>query len=212
MQLHGQTLLEDVIAADIATKACERLEGLLEKAGRGEEAALVGFERDRWKIEMERLKSRNLRSGGRVGSLVWAGVMMHGAVAAIAFFGSVSLLSCVFVVLRKDRIRGWFGGLCSAAVDWAPVLLVVACLALFVAYHPYARAYQTYFQAKAPVMDAESMESLVGAAAVASFLPEGWSPGLVSPRVAYTEWMAGTIGLVMLAGIVILRGWKRRTV
>jgi hypothetical protein len=80
---------------------------------------------------------------------------------------------------------------------------------VFLAYHPYARAYQTYFQAKAPVTDAESMESLVGAAAVASFLPEGWSPRLVGPRVAYAESMAATIGLVMVAGILILRGGKR---
>jgi hypothetical protein len=212
MQLHGRTLLEDVIAAAVATEACERLQPLLEKAGRGEEAALVGFERDRWRVEMERLTSRNLRAGDRVGSLVWAGVVMHGAVAAISISGIVSLLSCVFLAFRRDGTRGWFGGFCSAAVDWAPVLLVVACLALFVAYHPYARAYQTYFQAKAPVMDAESMESLVGAAAVASFLPEGWSPGFVGPRIVYAEWMAATIGLAMVAGILILRGWKRRVV
>jgi hypothetical protein len=212
VQLHGRGLLEDIVAADIAMKACARLQPLLAKAGHEEEAALVGFERDRWKVEMERLKSRNLRSGDRVESLVWAGAMMHGAVAAIVIFGSVSLLSCVFVALRKDGIRGWFGGFCSAAVDWAPVLLVVACWGLFVAYHPYARAYQTYFQAQAPVMDVESMESLVGAAAVASFLPEGWSPGFVGPRVAYAEWMAATVALVMVAAILVWRGWRQRAV
>jgi hypothetical protein len=49
----------------------------------------------------------------------------------------------------------------------------MACTGLFVGYHPYTRAYQTYFQAQAPVMNAEAMESLVHGAAVPHYLPEG---------------------------------------
>jgi hypothetical protein len=86
MQLHGRTLLEDVIAATMAADACARLQPLLVKAGRQEEAALVGSERERWKVELERLKSSNLRAGDRIGSVVWAGVIMHLETAAIAIF------------------------------------------------------------------------------------------------------------------------------
>ena len=209
MQLHGQALLEDAVAAWIAIEACSRLQPLLKKAGHGEEAAMVAFERDRWKVEQERLKSRNLRYGDRVGTLVWAGVTIHAAVAAIAVFGGLSLAALVLLAWRRSGLGGWLGGLSSAAADWAPALLVAACLTLFVAYQPYAREYQTYFQDKTPVMNSETTESLIGAAAVTSYLPEGMEYGLNTPQVAYTGWMAITLMLVMTAGVVMMRGWRR---
>jgi hypothetical protein len=209
MQLHGRTLLEDIISTQIAVEACSRLQPLLERAGRTEEATLVGFERDRWTVELDRVKSRNLRAGDRVGSLVWAGVTMHLAVAAIALFAALSLAGLTLFVWQKEK-PGWLRGLCSVAVDWAPLLLATACMVLFIAYHPYARLYQTYFQTQPPAMNAESMETLVGAASVPYYLPEGMEAGFRTPVVAYARWVAVTVILAMVAAILMLRGWKRR--
>jgi hypothetical protein len=63
-----------------------------------------------------------------------------------------------------------------------------------------------------PSMDAESMEGLMSAATVPYFLPEGMEMGLRAPQVAYAGWLMVTVALAMTAGMVMLRGWKRRFV
>ena len=212
IQLQGHSQLEDLITANITIEACKQLEPLLQKAGRGEEAGLVAFESDRWKIELERLKSRNMTVGDSTGSLVWAAVTMHLAVTAIALFGVLSLVGLALLAWPKNKADGWLSVFCSAAVDWAPAMLATACLALFAAYHPYSRTYQTYFQDKAPSINAESMETLVAAAGVPSFLTDGMQTGFRDPIVAYTGWMAVTVVLTIATVLLMIHAWKRRLV
>jgi hypothetical protein len=99
------------------------------------------------------------------GSLESTGLTNH-----IAAFAAIGLL-CVSVVAlgvfageggstSTSESHGSFSVLVSLVVDIAPPFLLLACVILFVAYHPYAHAYESFFQANAPSLTTESMEDL----------------------------------------------------
>ena len=70
--------------------------------------------------------------------------------------------------------------------------------------------YETFFQDQPPVMDADTMESLMNSAGVAYFLPEGIQAGRHAPYLAYAGMDGGDSDAGEAAGIVMLRGCRRR--
>jgi hypothetical protein len=215
MQLHGRTGIEDIIAAEIAQQACERLQPLLERSGRRDQARLIGLELERWSVAQERIKSRNRSwsSSFRHGNVVWTGLTIHIAVFGIVFLVAVTLASLGFFAGRMrsaGEACGVLPVLCSFAADIAPPLLLFACVVLFVAYHPYARAYQSYFQAPAPSVDTQSMEDLASAAFVPHALPQTVELALQSENLRYYAWLSATVGLSMLAAFLLYRMWSQQ--
>ena len=61
--------------------------------------------------------------------------------------------------------------------------------------------YETFFQDKPPVMNADTVESLMHSAGVAYFLPEGMQARIHTPHLAYAGWMAVIVMLVRQRGL-----------
>jgi hypothetical protein len=149
------------------------------------------------------------------GSLESTGLMIH-----VAAFAAIGLLAVSVVALGffagEDRStstsesHGPFSMLVSLAVDIAPPFLLVACVSLFVAYHPYAHAYESFFHANAPSLTTESMEDLAAAAAAPYMMPRAWA--MQSESFTYIEWFSATVALSVLAVFLLFhRWWQRRT-
>jgi len=217
MQLRGLTRIEDILAAQIAQQACERLQPLLEKSGRREEAAFVTAELERWTVALDRLRSRSRSWSSRTmgGSLESAGLTIH-----IAAFAAIGLLAVSVVALgafagengstSTIESPGPFSVFVSLVADVAPPFLLLACVILFVAYHPYAHTYETFFHANAPSLTTESMEDLAAAAAAPYMMPRAWA--MQSESFTYMEWFSATVALSVLAAFLLFHmWWQRRT-
>ncbi|HXT75893.1 MAG TPA: hypothetical protein VN780_06350 [Candidatus Eisenbacteria bacterium] len=215
MQLRGRTRIEDIIAIEIAQQACERLQPLLEKTGQRDQAALINLELERSNVALERIKSRNQSwsFSPTNGNLAWTGLTIHiAAYAALASLAASLAALALFARTARstNKYRGFFPVLCSLVVDIAPPLLLLTCVVLFVAYHPYARTYQSYFQAQDPSLTTESMEELAAAAVAPYMFPQILA--LQPVDFAYLGWLSLTVALSMLAVFLMYRmWWPRRT-
>ena len=130
MELSGLTRIEDIIAAQIAQQACERLQPLLEKGGRRKEASFVAAELERWTVALDRFRSRSRSwsSNAMGGTLESTGLTIH--IAAVAAIGWL----CVSVVAlgifageggstSTSESHGSFSVLVSLVVDRTTVSL-----------------------------------------------------------------------------------------
>ena len=214
MQLHPSSLIESLIAAKIGQDACETLQPLLEKAGRADEAALVGFELTQWKAVSERAKWRDASPRGeRRAALAWASFTVHAAAFAIAFFLPASLAALALLWWKTGSTvepRGHLLTLCGVVVELAPLLLLFATATFFFAYHPYMQTYWTYLDPRGPLPDAESMEGLMGAAVVGRELSPWVDKALRGPYATYDLWLSATVLLSALAAFFIYRMLPRR--
>jgi hypothetical protein len=214
MQLRGLTRIEDIVTVEMAQQACERLQPLLEKRGQHEKAAVVALERERMVVALERIKSRNRpwSSSTIRWSLEWAGLTIH-----IAAFTAIGLLALSVVALgffagkasSAGESHGAFSTLLSLVVDMAPPFLFIACVTLFVAYHPYAHTYESFFQTNAPSLTTGSMEDLSAAAAAPYMLPRALAM-IQSEQFTYLEWLWATVALSMLTAFLLFRMWRQR--
>lgn len=214
MQLRSRSSLEELIAAILAQQACENLQPMLERAGRKEEAALIGFELVQWKAVIESVKLRNTSAReAQSTALAWTALAIHAAAFAVVGLAAACLAGLTFLSLRSRvavESRGWLLTLSSLTVELAPLLLLFATATLFFAYHPYAQVYQSYLERGRPLPNAEAMESFLSAAMVAHVLPETIEQTVQSPHGTYLLWLSATVLLSMLAALLIYRMLPRR--
>lgn len=213
MQLHSRTLLEEVIAAELAQPACENLQSALERAGRKEEAALAGSELAQWKAVIEGVKLRNPRAReSQPTALAWTALSIHVCAFAVITLAVAFFASLVFLSLRNRspmNSRGWLLTVSSVAVELAPLLLLFATVTLFFAYHP-SLVYQSYLERGDQLPNAEAMESFLSAAMVAHMWPETIEQTIRPPQGTYVLWLSATVLLSMLAAFLIYRMLPRR--
>jgi hypothetical protein len=216
MQLHGRSSIEYAIAATLAEQACERLGPLLERAGRKEEAALVGFELAQWKAVIEGLKLRNPnRRESQPTALAWTELSIHVAAVAVVGLIVASLAGLTVLLLRNRAVaasRDWRDTFSATVVDLAPMLLLFATVTLFLAYHPYALVYQSYLERADQLPNAEAMESFLSIAIVAHVWPETIEQTIRPPQGTYVLWLSATVLLSALGAFLMYRMRPRRTV
>lgn len=186
-----------------------RLQLLLAKTGRSDEAALVGFKADALQTNRIAWGPERDWSWDENG---WEGFMIRSFTGAILVLAVLSLASLAYLFLRRRtaaEARGFGLTLASLAVDFCPLLLLFACAGLYVAYRPIALIYDQYMTWPYPVYD---FRALSHALYTPHESPEGIGRIFYDYLTPVHMWMMLIVGLSMLAFYILFRGTLRRRV
>jgi hypothetical protein len=153
MAIQSHTQAERESWEHVEEDALRKMQPLLVKTGRGDEAALLRFKVDG--LQMNRIAWGPVRpwSWSENG---WEGLMIRLLTIAIFVLGALSLASLVIVFLRRRapvESRGPGMALASVGVDYCPLLLLLSIVGLFVAYRPISLMYDQYMNWAYPVYD-----------------------------------------------------------
>jgi hypothetical protein len=191
----------------------EKLQPLLAKMGRPDEAAIV-----RYRMASLQATIEGTRWDGWFGSWRWyrdgwAGLAIRCLAIVIPLLTAAALVSLFVVFLRghanADSLGRGFAASCAcSAVDLCPVLLLISSAGLFAAYHPISVAYQRVISAPWQV---NTMGDLEYAANAAYGLPMSLAEFYYAYFNAYHYWMAAIVALSMLALYILFRGTLKRT-
>jgi hypothetical protein len=183
----------------------QKLEPLLIKMRRTDENAIVQY-----RLASLQATIKATRWDGWFGSWRWyrdgwAGLAIRSLAIVIPLLAAAALVSLFIVLLRgranvKSQGRG-FATSC-AAVDFCPVLLLIASASLFAAYHPIAVAYQRVISAPWQI---NTMGDLEYAASAPYGLPMALTEFYYSYFNAYHYWIAAIVALSMLALYILFR-------
>ncbi len=197
--LGGKTDVEPMIARVLQETSFKHLQPVLLKLGRAQEAQTVAYEaqlqdpggpewRARFQSQSQRLETFSLASG----------LFIH--IFAIALDASAFLMVIVLFTLAVRRAPRFV----RFSLTYAPLVLVLSCVCLLCAYHPYAAFYKSYL-ANHSAHDFES---------VANFLMVSGAPGYdnntaTPAKIAIYFWWAilstgGGIGIWLVSKAV----WK----
>lgn len=193
----------------IESRSLRRLQRLLVKTGQAEEATQAGY-----KLEASQ---SNLYPFGPVREWAWSengweGFMIRLLTAGIFVLGAASLFGMGALFIRRRATvesRGRGLELASLAVDYCPLLLLVACAGLFVAYRPVALMYDQYmnWNSSFPIYD---FRGLVHALYTPYESPDGVSTFSYSYLEPYHYWLTAIVGLSIFAAFIVYRGALRR--
>jgi hypothetical protein len=118
------------------------------------------------------------------------------------------LVSCASVLalwLKRLSVeaRSLFLVFLSWALDAAPIVLLGACSAIYLAYQPFAQTFSAYFSAEQPT---GNFEGLFEEGSVTHVLP--YSVTRVATPVLF--WTIATVALSALAAFLLIRMFARR--
>jgi hypothetical protein len=205
LQSHTQTERENW--ERIEGDALRKMQPMLVKTGRADQAALLGFKLDA--LQTNRIAWGPVRpwSWNENG---WEGLMIRLLTIAILVLGALSLASLVIVFLRRRvavESRGRGMALASVGVDFCPLLLLLSVVGLFVAYRPISIMYDQYMTWPYPVYD---FAGLRHALYTPYEMPDGaW--GLFYDYLNPVHyWMAAIVGLAILVMYILFRRTLRR--
>jgi len=139
MRLGGKTDLEAVIARGLQETSFKRLQPLLFKLGRTQEAQTLAYAAQLQHAENEETRTHNNSVTQRLFTFSLASALLV-YICAIVLEASVLLMAVVlfmFAVRRAPRFVRF-------SLTYAPLLLLLSCTGLLCAYHPYAEYYRSY--------------------------------------------------------------------
>jgi hypothetical protein len=204
MWLGQTTTIEALIADALGIKACETLHMLLKEGS--DEASLVAFQAAEWNADILRIRFAN-QSTGIAGQQAaeWAGMTILLATFLIPLTILVSCASVLALWLKRLSVeaRSLFLVFLSWALDAAPIVLLGACSAIYLAYQPFAQTFSAYFSAEQPT---GNFEGLFEAGSVTHVLP--YSVTRVATPVLF--WTIATVALSALAAFLLIRMFARR--
>jgi len=199
----GQQPIETMFATSMGMKAGAKLQPVLKKLDRADEARLVEFQMASWAAMREQQLKKHPAPRGEN----WR-VVRRDALTIQVFAFAVVLLSAMFVVsqvfvwlgtrIPLERRGKGYAFFCRMA-DVGPLLIVLSSTMQFFVYHPYARAYKNYLSHQW-LPDIDSM-FVVGH--VTRMMPLG----LLQYRfeAAMVFWTTVTVGLTLLVIFVCFR-------
>jgi hypothetical protein len=207
MAVQSHTQAERESWERIEGDALRKMQPLLVKTGRADEAALLGFKLDA--LQTNRIAWGPVRpwSWSENG---WEGLMIRLLTIAILVLGVLSLASLIVVFLRRHAAvdsRGRGMVLASVGVDFCPLLLLLAIVGLFVAYRPISITYDQYMTWPYPVYD---FAGLRHALYTPYEMPDGASGLFYDYLNPVHYWMAAIVGLAILAMYILFRRTLRR--
>lgn len=156
MQLHGISLIEKLIGEALQQMSYVQLVPLLQKQGRGEEAVSLQF-------ALDQLKVRNaIRRGqdpiAKSSNYNWTALLVFIFAAAVVVFGVFTLITVVYVNAKrwirpqhKGRLYQWM----TVAENYAPLLLFLTCLGLYICSFPFGQNFKHYMTASGEIHDLE---------------------------------------------------------
>jgi hypothetical protein len=188
-------------------EAFEKLEPLLLKMGRADEAKVVQY---RLASAEAAIKDRN--SGWwRFNRDGWSGLLIRSLAPIIPVLG-IAVIVSMFMLFVQGREHsepsGLRLGIVCTAIDLCPLLLLMALAGLFASYHPIALTYQ---HAISSPWSSHSFEDIFYAANAPYGIPLPLGEFSAMYLNAYHFWMAAIVGLSMLALYIIFRRALRGT-
>jgi hypothetical protein len=191
---------QEVISTE--RSAFQKLEPLLSKMGRSDEARVVHYRLASAQVAVE---NQNRRWWWRFNRDGWAGLTIRSLAPIILLLGVAIVLSiCVlFLRCRKGSEPSRLGSASAcAAIDLCPVLLLSASAGLFVAYHPIALAYQ---RAISSPWNASTIDDIFYSANAPYGIPLPLGEFSATYLNAYHFWIAAIVALSMLALYILFR-------
>lgn len=204
MQLGGRSFIDQAIALAQRIKAYEALAPLLRRTGREDEAASLEHATER--LEQVKARWRGKDPLTHSSHYDWSALMVYISAGLVVIFGGLTLVSLLYVNakrwIRREK-KGRVYQLFTILENYAPVLFFVACLALYVAYYPYARNYEYYMTASGEIYNFEpfifNSFPLYGLSPFAEYLP------LENPFQPYIWYALGGVALVVVLMLVSRR-------
>jgi hypothetical protein len=156
LQLHGISLIEKLIGEALQQMSYVQLVPLLQKQGRGEEAASLQF-------SLDELKIRNaIRRGqdpiAKSSNYNWAALLVFIFAGLVLVFGAFTVITVGYVNAKRwirpqhqGRLFHWM----TVAENYAPLLLFLACLGLYVCSYPFGQNFKHYMTASGEIHDLE---------------------------------------------------------
>ena len=134
--------VERLTAASLQVKAYERLLPLLRRMGESDEAATVEFASQQARRSMA--TDRRDEESRPASSSFWTARMTRTFMKLAVLFATLTLLCLVYVGAQRwahGQVEGWLGRFLTRGLDYASILLLFACLGLFITYTPFAEAF-----------------------------------------------------------------------
>ena len=198
-----QTTIEDLIGVALDKIASQPLHDALVKAKRPDEAALVALRLEQY----ERIKSDQRDRVGVHSNAMWDGILIYVCSGLIVLFGALTLLSVLYVNLkrwiRRDQ-RGFLYRLFTTLENYAPILLFFSCLELFLVYTPYAANFHYYMAADTPV---RNLEPVLHNTYPLLLMPSWWW-GDIAPGNPFSQYQWWALGILVVT--VVLAWWDAR--
>ncbi len=147
VRLQAQDFTESLIAQTCQLIAYRRLAPALRMVGRKQEAEMLKYAEKQmgedWKREAVYLK--------RTTNYEWSVLLVNSSAGLVAVFSLITLISVVYVNaklwIRKEK-KGRLFKVLSATENYAPILLFLSCLALYLSFVPFGRDYTHYMTTK----------------------------------------------------------------
>lgn len=201
MRLGANSLLEELVGMSLDRTASEPLQAALEKAGRKQEALVISQRL----AEYERLWGKPnqppdpLRASS---NRAWSELQLAIFSFAVVLFGAVTLIAVLYVNAKRwirSEKRGRLYDLVTVLENYAPILLFVSCLALYLIYAPYAQNFRYYLSATGPIRSLEpigfNVYPLLG-----DLFSRPYELAPENPFRNYIYWALGFVGIAVLLG------------
>ena len=158
MQLSGISLIEKLIAAAAQFDAYDHLVPLLRQMNRADEAATVDYVRTQMHQHLEILQGKDPLE--QSSNYNWAALMENLFAGLTMIFGLLTLLTVGYVNAKRwirPEKKGRMFQFMTVAENYMPILLFLACVALYISYYPFAQNFHYYLTANGVIHDIEPL-------------------------------------------------------
>lgn len=204
LQLNGVSPIEKMVARSLQQMAYERLIPALGKQGRADEAMTLQYILEELRIEREiQLGQDPLAQSSNYN---WSALLVHIFAGLVIVFGVFTAGTFVYVNIKRRFRREQLGRLyqfLTIAENYAPLLLFLACLGLYVTNFPYAQNFNYYMTAHGKINDLDPFIYNVFPAYFA--YPGHTQLGLVNPFRPLAWYAVAAIALAALSAYLTQR-------
>ncbi len=201
LRLGSRSLIEELVGIAIQRNSTARLSSALKKSGRAREAA----EFDTWQNQMRQDLARRYRNPfGPTSHQAWSALTVNITAFLVWTFLFLTLLAALYVNaklwIRREK-RGRLYKAVATAENYFRVVLLLACLVLYLAYAPFAQNFEYYINLKESPIDPSLMFANSFPKAM-DILGEPWQLPVGVPYRGYAPYALS--GLVVLVVLIVL--------
>jgi len=158
MQLYGNSLIEELIGGALQIEAYQRLIPALRKAGKTDEAATLEYALHQVQQNVNREWGKDPLA--QSASYNWGVLMVALSSGLVVAFTLLTATTLIYVNAKRwvrPEIKGKIYQLLTVGENYMPVLLMLACLAFYLSYYPYAANFHHYTTATGDIRNLEPL-------------------------------------------------------
>ncbi|MFQ5926498.1 MAG: hypothetical protein ACE5MH_03595, partial [Terriglobia bacterium] len=194
MRLEAHWLTEQIVGQTLQVEAYQRLRPLLRRLGQTDTLPTLAYAQAELHRQQDILRGRVPLE--QTSNFSWSVLLVHLAAGLLLVFGLFTLV-CTGYVNAKRWVRPQKQGplyhFLTVAENYAPIVLFLSCLVLYLSYYPFAQNFHYYMTAEGPLYQMESLAP--------NIFP---SVFVEVPTALAVENPFATYGWYFLAGLVLL--------